>query len=119
MLPPVTKPIPVVNPPLQCIWITLAGLDLPTCDKNMEYKQCVDSCEIETCLGLPDDSCENIPLTEGKCVCKEGFVLNDGSCVLQSDCPLDEVYENWTEWSKDWLTKKTVKKELFSLFYFV
>ena len=83
----------------------------------MEYKQCVDSCEIETCLGLPDDSCKDIPLTEGKCVCKDGFVLNDGSCVLQSDCPLDEVYENWTEWSKDWLTKKLeLKRELFSYF---
>lgn len=51
VLPPIERPIPIVNPPLQCNWMILAGLDLPNCGKNMEYKQCVDSCEVETCLG--------------------------------------------------------------------
>ncbi|XP_074658430.1 zonadhesin-like [Tubulanus polymorphus] len=55
------------------------------CGENMEYKYKVTEC-MNTCNEPNAAKDCSIGETEG-CVCKSGFVFDDGKCIKQSSCP--------------------------------
>ena len=62
----------------------------PTCGPNMVYKGCANPCrDVRTCgtrNSNRDALCANDKTIVSMCVCKEGFVMEDGRCILQDQC---------------------------------
>ena len=77
--------------PSVCNWETDPRYDCaPKCsDPNAEYRGCVDTCrDVRTCATKDMDAkkCPRASSLTSMCVCKDGFVLQDGKCIKATDC---------------------------------
>ena len=87
---------------LKCNWLFEFGFenDLVECPVNSEYQACASPCDQSTCPNqLLDLECNNELVS--MCVCSEDFVLHNGQCVHENECPqeLGDLSE-WSVWSK-------------------
>ena len=77
------------NDPI-CNWATSTNC-APTCGANQEYRGCVNPCtDVRTCgsasLGDVTALCPTNVAPVSMCVCVDGYVLQNGICIRQSDC---------------------------------
>ena len=74
-----------------CDWAKNTGCT-PTCGENMVYEGCADLCrdvELKTCGNKDKDAksfCLTAPKYTSMCICKPGFVMEDGKCIDKSKC---------------------------------
>ncbi len=74
-----------------CGWAGTVGCE-PICGDNMEYQGCSDICAASrTCQNRhlsTFERCgsEETTAVESLCVCKEGYILENNFCILESDC---------------------------------
>ncbi|KAL0832214.1 hypothetical protein ABMA28_001665 [Loxostege sticticalis] len=59
----------------------------PSCngDRNATYKECPSMCQ-PSCEQPDPEGCIEMCAPDG-CVCKQGYLLSGGKCVLPQDCP--------------------------------
>ena len=62
----------------------------PPCGQNMVYKGCANPCrDVRTCgtrQSNRDLLCANDNTIVSMCVCKDGFVMEDGKCIPETQC---------------------------------
>ena len=74
-----------------CDWAEKTGC-APTCGENMVYEGCADLCrdvELKTCGNKDKDAESFCPIGSkyiSMCICKPGFVMEDGRCINKSKC---------------------------------
>jgi len=71
-----------------CDWASQLGCT-PDCGANSVYSGCADSCRDTRTCGNRDASVADCPANGrfvSMCVCMEGFVLENGQCILEADC---------------------------------
>ena len=70
-----------------CDWQNVANCE-EKCGKNEIFKGCADpSRDFETCHASPTNEISIVPSAKvSKCVCKSGYVLQNGHCIKKSDC---------------------------------
>lgn len=79
-------------------WPIHANLPEPECGDNQIWSPCVDVCWNTTrCFEENFEECGEYK-PEPDCICDSGFVMSNGDCILESDCPVGIVLE-WTEWA--------------------
>ena len=57
----------------------------PVCQANSSYSLCAKTCEIKTC-GNRNPVCDASSKMISMCVCDNGYLMKDGSCVKASAC---------------------------------
>ena len=82
-----------------CDWPVLSGLASPTCGENQKWKGCADSCADVVECGESAKECPEEPEYVPLCVCLDGYVMSDGACILESNCPVGAVATAWSIWS--------------------
>ena len=76
------------NDEAMCDWATEIGC-APECGANSAYTGCADTCRDTRTCGNRHESVDNCPANGrfvSMCVCNEGFVLENGECILEALC---------------------------------
>ena len=71
-----------------CNWAEETGC-APPCGDHSHYTGCADLCrDTRTCGNRDDDfsHCSDSPRFISMCVCDEGFLLEDGKCIPETEC---------------------------------
>lgn len=71
-----------------CNWATEVGC-APECGENSVYTGCADSCRATRTCRSKNDDFDHCPVNGrfvSMCVCKDGFVLENGKCISEEDC---------------------------------
>merc|ERR1712227_195450 len=69
-----------------CEWPKAFGY-APKCPDNSVFTACANLCSIKTCA-YPNggNNCPANGRLTSMCVCKDGFVMDNGKCIPASDC---------------------------------
>lgn len=81
-----------------CDWKDRVLGKVPLCDKNQVWKGCATSCDLLTCE-QKDAKCTSARNPISSCVCKAGFYLQNGQCVSEAACSLNNLWTSWGHWS--------------------
>ena len=82
-----------------CEWPVLSGLSVPECGDNQVWKGCANSCEDVTECNEGAKDCTDDEDLAPLCICVDGFVMSDGLCILETDCPIaSDTFSEWGTW---------------------
>ena len=91
-----------------CNWVEDNGFETPECAENAHFKTCAYECHDErTCFeelnGIEECGVEanrtSSTTRHSKCVCDDGYFLEQGVCVSRDDCDtLPGAWNDWQEW---------------------
>ena len=69
-----------------CTWADSLGC-APKCPENSVFSACASLCDIKTCANPNGgNNCPANGRFTSMCVCKDGFVMENGSCIPQNQC---------------------------------
>ena len=83
-----------------CNWPKLSGVIgiEPLCGENQVWDGCAEACDIPTCGDVSE--CDHTRGVVGACLCVNGFLMHNGECILESQCPSSHSVSQWSDWSE-------------------
>jgi len=72
-----------------CEWANTLGC-AESCGVNARYEGCADACAAARTCSNRDQPCPVGAEVDSMCVCEPGYILEDGVCILESDCGCSE-----------------------------
>ena len=101
---------------LLCDWTTELGC-VPECGDNEVWKGCGKTCNLDYCF--KDSECTGNELGKPMCMCKPGFVYDQGRCIVPTECgcqlPSGIIVQNgYSELSADCSQTCTCENSVYS-----
>nr|CCG47874.1 oikosin 30c [Oikopleura dioica] len=72
-----------------CEWANALGC-AESCGANARYEGCANVCDAERTCSNRAQPCPIGAEVDSMCVCEPGYILEDGICILESDCGCSE-----------------------------